>query len=294
MKLSPLILLLLILIGCRQQPTPSVRANDYQRIVALAPSLSETVFALGLGDRVVGVTAFADYPSAVTNLPKVGGYSEINIEAVYTLKPDLVLALNQQGETIERLQSLGIPTAAFNNTSLNDIKHMIKGVGELLNRPDAASQYLDNIEASLAAIIDQTGDLPSRRILVSVGRNMGTGSISEVYVAGRKTIYGEIIEQLGAENVYQGDAPYVALSREAILRLNPDVILDLIPNLDQMHAYSRSDALKQWQVFETINAVTQNQVIICAANYICIPGPRVGLMIRDLAHSIYPEISNQR
>lgn len=286
------IALIISLAGCRQQPDASqtILPHDVQRIVALSPSLSEAVFALGLGDRVVGVTAFADYPPEVKRLPKVGGYSEINTEAVFALNPDLVIALEQQNATVERLRSLGIPTATFTNDKLEDIINMFSKMGTLLKREERARQLITEIEQTQQMLAAKTAGRPQRKVLVSVGRNMGTGEIGDVYVAGRNTIYGEIIELVGGISAFEGSMPYAALGREAIIRLNPEIILDLIPNLDQMPDYSEADALAQWQSFDSLDAVVNDGITICTANYICVPGPRVALMMRDLAQAIHPSI----
>lgn len=285
-------MLVLALLGCQQKtgklaPPPPHRI---QRIVALSPSLSEAVFALEKGDRLVGVTAFADYPPEVIALPKVGGYAEINTEAVYALEPDLVIGLDQQETTLQRMRELGIPTASYNNDSLEAIIHMFHNLGTILGSEERAQFLMQDIETTKKLLAEKTRDLPRRKVLVSVGRNMGTGEIGDVYVAGRNTIYGQIIALVGGVSAYEGSMPYVALGREAIMRLNPEVILDLIPNLDKMPDYSTEDALMQWQVFDTIDAVIQKQITICTANYICVPGPRVALMMRDVAQAIHPSL----
>jgi iron complex transport system substrate-binding protein len=258
--------------------------------VALSPSLSEAAFALGYGDYVVGVTAFADYPPEVVKLPKVGGYSEINTEAVYALNPDLVLALGQQEDTIRRLQSLGIRTASFNNDTLEDIIDMFREMGALLDREVKANELITEIETTKKYITEKTKDVPKRKVLVSVGRSMGTGDIGDVYVAGENTIYGQIIRIVGGISAFEGPMPYAAIGKEAILRLNPEVILDLIPNLESMSDYSKADAMAQWQVFDAVDAVKNGEITICTANYICVPGPRVAMTMRDLAKAIHPTI----
>jgi iron complex transport system substrate-binding protein len=291
MKNLFLFVLIMVIGGCRRDTVSVMQKNEtIPRLVALSPSLSEAVFALGVGGQLVGVTAFADYPPEVKDLPKIGGYSEINVEAVFALNPSLVLALNQQENTVKRLRSLGIQTATFSNDTLEDIIAMLQEMGNLLKRQERAQELINEIEDTKKTLAGITADLPPRKVLVSVGRNMGTGAIGDVYVAGSNTIYGQVIELVGGTSAFEGSMPYAALGREAIMRLNPDVILDLIPNLDQMPNYSEKDAIEQWAGFDTLDAVIHSNIVICTANYICVPGPRVAMMMRDLAKAIHPSI----
>jgi iron complex transport system substrate-binding protein len=292
MKKPALILpaLLLLCSACKPAAEPNAAPGDYRRVVTLSPSLSETMYALGLGDRVVGVTAFARCPEEVNQKPKVGGYSDINIEAVYALKPDLVLALEQQEDTLRQLRALNLNLAQFKNETVEDILDLIRRTGALFSRPKKAETLCRTIEDELSRLKQAAQTRPRRRVLVSVGRNMGTGKIGDVYAAGPKTLFGQIIELAGGENVYQGTAPYAALGKEAILRLNPEVIIDLIPDMDTMQEYTQAAALEQWIAFGEIDAVLNGNVTINMSSYICIPGPRITLMIRDIAQAIHPDL----
>lgn len=282
------IICLTALCGCSRQETKEALPGDYKRIVTLSPSLSETVCALGLGDRIVGVTAFASYPDEVKKKAKIGGYSDINIEAVYALKPDLVLALEQQEDTTRQLQTLNLNIAYFRNDTIEETLQMIEKAGILLQVPEKAKKICNSIATEQARIRETAASLPQRRVLVSVGRNMGTGAIGDVYAAGNNTIFGEIIALAGAQNVCTGHAPYSKLGKEALLRLNPEVIIDLIPDLDTMPV-TEEEVRRQWQEYQELDAVRNNRVSINTSNYICIPGPRLPLLIHELAAAIHPE-----
>jgi iron complex transport system substrate-binding protein len=276
--------------GCKRDESSRGTPGNYQRVVPLSPSLSETLYALGLGDRVVGVTAFARYPEEVKQKPKIGGYSDINIEAVYALKPDLVLALEQQEDTVRQLRALKIEPVQFKNETIGDITILIRRIGTLFDRSEKAEELCAGIEAEKKLLAENAKSKPRRRVLVSVGRNMGNGKIGNVYAAGPGTLFGEIITLAGGENVYQGTAPYASLSQEAILRLNPEVIIDLIPDMDTMKEYTQAAALEQWEKFGKVDAVLNKNVTINMSSYICIPGPRITLMMRDIARAIHPDL----
>jgi len=277
--------------GCERSEISGEVPGDYRRVTTLSPSLSETMYALGLGDRVIGVTAFARYPEDVIHKPKIGGYSDINIEAVYALKPDLVLALEQQEDALRQLTALGLHPVRFKNDTIHDILNLIRRVGFLFNRTEKAEELCLRIEAEQKRLIEAASTRPRRRVLVSVGRNMGTGKIGAVFAAGPNTLFGEIITMAGGENAYQGTAPYASLSKEAILRLNPEVIIDLIPDMDKMIDFTKAEALKQWDEFPALDAVRNGEVTINMSSYICIPGPRIILMMRDIARAIHPDLN---
>lgn len=292
MKFCRILLILssLLLTACKPpQATPTPPPGDYRRVVTLSPSLSETMYALGLGDRIVGVTAFARYPEDVNTKPRIGGYTDVNIEAVFSKRPDMVLALDQQQDTIRQLRSLGLTVCEFRNETIADIVDLIHRTGTLFNRTQEAEALIRNIEDECNRLKAQAAGQPRQRILISVGRNMGNGQIGDVYAAGPNTLFGEIIELAGGQNVYDGKAPYVALSREAILRTNPQVIIDLIPDMDKIKEFTRLEALEQWNEFKEVDAVHNKRVTINMSSYICIPGPRITLMMHDIAEAIYPK-----
>jgi len=280
-------LLLLFTTACKPSVKPTVLPGDYRRVVALSPSLSETLYALGLGDRIAGATAFARYPEEIKNIPKIGGYSDINIEAVYSLNPDLVLALEQQEDAVRRLRILGLTVSEFKNETIDEILDLIRTVGYLFQRTAEAEKLCNEIEAKKQRLKDRASGRPRFRVLVSVGRNMGNGKIGDVYAAGPNTLFGEIVEMAGGKNVYQGKAPYAALGREAILRLNPEIIIDLIPDMDTLQDYTKAAALAQWREFGKVDAVRNERVTINISSYICIPGPRIVMMMRDIEACIH-------
>lgn len=280
----------LLVCACgRPEHEPVDRAADYRRVVTLSPSLSETLYALGLGDRVVGVTKFARYPAEVASKPKIGGYTDVNVEAVYALKPDLVLALDQQESIVRQLRSLGLTVCTFRNGTLDDTVDLIRRSGALFNRTNEAAALCGAIETERDRLAEKAANRPRRRVLISVGRNMGSGAIGDIYAAGPGTLFGQIIQLAGAENVYQGPAPYTALRKEAILRLNPEVIIDLIPDMDLFPDFSAAAVREQWNEFSGVDAVRSGRITINGASYICMPGPRLVLMLRDLDRCMYPE-----
>jgi len=131
-------------------------------------------------------------------------------------------------------------------------------------------------------------------VLVSVGRNAGTGAMGPVYVAGPKTYYDELVALAGGENAYRGAAiAYPELSSEGIIRLDPDIIIDIIPDLSQ-RGVSEQAALGDWKALWDARAVKRGRVHLIAADYAAVPGPRFIRTLEDMARLIHPEVSWER
>jgi iron complex transport system substrate-binding protein len=258
------------------------------RIVSMAPSLTECLFALGAGDRLTGVTSFCNHPAEARNLPRIGGYTDANYERIYSLQPDLVLLLDEHFSAAGRLDELGIPYIRFDTSSIPAIFRTIETLGRILDEKQAAATLTSQLRQRMEAVMSKPGDAPGQRVLVSIGRNMGTGGLSDVYVAGPGTLYHEMLEAIGAENVYTGKLPYAKLSHEAILRLAPDVVIDLIPDLDTSTTMSTEAVRAEWNVFGDLPAVVNRRVHVFGGDYVCVPGPRFVEVLEDIAYAVYP------
>jgi len=188
-----------------------------QRIVSLLPSLTETVCALGQCQRLVGVDRYSNYPDSVKQLPQVGGGLDPNIEAIVTLKPDLVL-MATSARVGERLQVLGIKVVALEPKNHADVKRVLGTVGELLGS-DAAPQVWQAIEASMQAAAQSLPERIKRtRVYFEVNR--------APYAASESSFIGETLARLGVQNIVPGSlGPFPLLNPEFVVRANPDVIM---------------------------------------------------------------------
>ncbi|PHS68530.1 MAG: ABC transporter substrate-binding protein [Methylophaga sp.] len=261
-----------------------------QRIITLAPSITETVFALDLGDSVVGVTDYCDYPPTASKLPKVGGFINPNFEAILSLQPDLVILLSQHQKVIQQLSQLNIPTLAVDNSTLKGITESIKTIGQATDQTKQSAQLLANIDQKINYIQSKTAHLSKPSVLISMGHSLGGEQLNTVYIAGQNDFYNDLISLAGGQNVYQQTQIKVpSLSVEGILQLNPDIILDIFPEADDHHA-DLSQVLKQWQKLKFVNAVKHDHIYFIEQNYATIPGPRIFLLLEKIAKFIHPEI----
>ena len=136
----------------------------------------------------------------------------------------------------------------------------------------------------------QTRGKPQSRVLLSIGRTMGTGTLKDVYIAGKNTFYDELITTIGGKNAYEGvNIAYPVLSAEGLLHLDPDVIIDLVPDMDK-RGLDKKTILREWSSVPGVKAVKYGRVHILSGDYTVIPGPRFILLLEDLARMLHPEI----
>lgn len=247
-----------------------------RRIVSTAPSFTESVYALGAGDRVVAVSTYCHYPSAVEKLPRIGTYLQPNIEAITRLKPDLVLVHAEQREVVQQLNRLGVKTLPLLNTSLDDMLKSLRDIAVALGIPQEGEALERRIRGRLAMIGQQAKGKPRRSLLFVVGRT--PGRLESMVAVGRGSFLNELIEAAGGRNVL-ADSPvvYPTISLEGVLRLNPDVIVDMG---DMAETTGVSEAHKRavvglWNGQRSLKAVQQRRVYAVAADIFVIPGPRV-------------------
>ncbi len=271
---------------------PQVQA-DYQsanRIVSLSPSTTETLFALGLGHKLVGVTRFCNYPPAAQNLPRVGGYLDLNYEAVVALKPDLVIILPEFEQVKNYLAELNLQYLIVNNKTIQDILQTILTLGRVGGVQTEAEMLVNKLRTRMKQIKKTTALLPHPEVLISIGRTVGTGTLEEVYVAGSGTLYNEIIELAGGKNTYiDSSQAYPMVSAEGILQMNPDIIIDLVTDMNGKKI-TEQEILKDWDSIIGIQAAQDHRIYILSDDFAVIPGPRFILLLEKLVKILHPEL----
>jgi len=256
---------------------------QYTRIVSTAPNITETLYALGLGDRVVGVTSFCRYPPEARTKPNIGGFLDTNYEALATLEPDLVLCLPEHETIRNYLDELDIPYEIVGNRTVTEILETITTIGKLCGAGQAADSLIGDIRGRIDAVQRNVPDGNRLRILLSIGRSLGGESLEEVYAAGRNTFYDELITIAGGENaIADSDAAYPLLTAESLLYLDPDIIVDLVPDLETS-GLTAADVRAQWKTVPRLSPAHNERVYVISADYTVIPGPRFILLLEDLA-----------
>jgi iron complex transport system substrate-binding protein len=263
-----------------------VLGADPQRIVSTAPSITESVFALGAGDRLVGVTSYCRYPPEAQRKTVVGDFASPNLESVLRLHPDLVVVLSDRNDLIERFTGFGLPVLVLRQETLNEVLESFLVLGERVGCRQAAQELVGQLRGRLDAIRRRLEGRRRPRTLFLVGRN--TGSLSDLYAAGESSYLGELLELAGAENSARGAAgAYPKLSLEEILRRDPEVILDLSHGSAGSDPQAEREIRELWARFPGLTAVRQRRVHVLVEDVFLIPGPRLVDAVEKLVKLIH-------
>jgi len=290
----PLLLFVIIFVIAwlaNHQEIKQQSANTPQRIISLAPSITETLFALDLADNIVAVTDYCDYPPAALSLPKVGGFVDANLEAIIALRPGLVIVLAQQQTTIAQLKQLNIATLVVRNTTLAEIKQAMIQIGQATGKTEQALSLLAEMDNVITNIEKKLQGLDRPNMLVSIGHSLNNNQLNTIYIAGQHDFYNDLIVLAGGHNVYQDQNLKVpSLSLEGVIQLNPQIIIDIFPDADD-HDDDLENIMQKWQALPYIDAVDNKRVYIVEASYATIPGPRIVLLLNQFARFIHPEVN---
>ncbi len=256
------------------------------RAVCLSPGLTETMFALGLGDRVVGVTRFCLYPDAAQDRLSVGGFLDPNYEAVVALRPDMVLVTPYQQELAVDLQRLGMTVHAVSQDSLADIRDSYHHIAALCGNDTRADVLVAELDTTISRLVEARHDKSRPRVLMTTGRDVRSNALDEIYAVGRGTFLDELLTLAGGENIAPGGAlEYPALSGESILRLDPDIIIELVADQEE-EAGLRATALGAWRALPRLRATRDNRVYVLFGAHLTVPGPRVTQTLEALARCL--------
>ena len=253
-------------------------------IVSLAPSVTELLFDLGLEDRIVGATRFCRYPAKANDIPRVGGYLDLNLEQIISKRPSRVFALKEGQDGLKPLKRFGIDTVLLDHSSLHGIKESYLEVAKRCDLEALARARLEDLKRREDKIKSACGSMNSasnKRGMIVVGRTQAGRENTGLYISGADGFYSDILKVIGAKNVYQGSTAAIpAISVEGLLKLSPDFIIDII-NVDDEGDLARHRDF--WKQFPTLPAVAQGSVLVLGADYASIPGPRYVQLLEDLA-----------
>lgn len=249
------------------------------RIVSLAPSVTETLYALEAGDRVVGVTPYCDYPPEAQSKPKVG-YSHPNLEAILALKPDLVLAPSAfiRADLLEKLEQLKVPAFILEANTVEDIFSHIQTIGRMLNRTESAARVVTGMRTRIGQVTARIKDLPRQRVLYVL-------NMDPLITAGPGSFLHGLIELAGGINIASGaSSPYPRFSMEAVVKGDPQVILFPVGEAEGIPENQR----RQWERWSNLTAVRQGRLYTIDSDILNRPGPRIAQGLERLARTIHP------
>lgn len=265
------------------EPGPGDRPGP-DRIVSLAPNLTEILFALGLGEKVVGVTQDSDYPPAAADTPKVGTFWQPSVEAVIATRPDLIvtLAFEQQKDLARRLGRMGYDCLVVDVESVGDLFHAIDAIGQAVDTGAQARELSQSIRAEIRRVRTATAGRRKVKVLWVVQRE-------PLRVAGRDTFINEMIELAGGENAIGSTLyRYPPIGAEEVIATGPEVIIE--PAMAQDASESHRQALSYWRRFTNVPAVRDERIYIIDGDLVSRLGPRLSVGIETIAKCLRPEL----
>lgn len=269
------------------------------RIVSMSPSVTEILFELELGDRVVGVTRFCEYPPQATKKAKVGGLHDPNFEAIVALEPDLVILRETSEKTMAAFEELELDTLVVCHKNVEGILDSIGAIGHRCGAEEEAERVVAGLRSEIQRIERKTAGLERPRVMFAVQRTLDEpGKIQNVYVAGREGFIDRVITLAGGENACPDSlAGFPVVSAEGIMQMNPQVILDMSAAMLKNQSKpqrSKQAVLADWEQLAEVEAVRDGRVYLLEEDYAFIPGPRFLLLAGKLARLIHPEVNWQQ
>jgi len=257
--------------------------GDPQRIVSMAPSLTEILFALGVGDRVVGVTTYCNYPPEARGRAKIGGFVNPSVEAIVALEPDLVLVSPAAGNRDSALaaRAAGVRLEIVPAETLADTYDAIRSVAKLCGVPARGEVLAGAIRERIARVSARVAGAPRVSALFCL-------QIDPLIAAGRGTLPAELMELAGAINVVEAER-YPVVGIESILARAPEVILQ--SRMDTTDPDADAVAVEYWNRWTSIPAVRDGRVFVFDGTTSLRAGPRVADAVELLARSLHPESS---
>ncbi len=249
--------------------------KDINRIISLAPNLTEIIFHIGCGDKLVGVTRFCDYPQETKEKEIVGDMLNVNFEKIVELNPDLVF-ITVEGNTkltFDRLKSLGINVFVTNPRNIQGIKKSIKDLSLIFNKVQIADSVLKDIEFRLQNV---------KKLKLKNTSGLFIVSLNPLMVAGKNTFINEILESVNIRNIASNlNANYPVISREDLIIQNPEILI-----LSSLEKENLQEIIRHYPEWKNIKAIKENKVIFVDENIFFRPGPRFILAVEFLASEL--------
>lgn len=264
------------------------RAGLPQRIISLSPSATEVLYGVGAFDRVVAVTDYDEFPPEVARLPKVGGWSNTNLEQIATLRPDLVVMTESQSPLIkDKLDALGVRTLTVPSYTVADALSSITQIGAATGQDEQARKLLAETQARLDEVRARTKDLKRPRVLCIVDRVPGT--LRGLYTATEGSFIDELIEIAGGDSIAPpARTGFGQINKEAIATLDPEIIIDMAMGARATNL--AEDPKQVWAELGQVRAVREGRVHAVSDASVIHPSQFVADAALKFAELIHPEV----
>jgi len=247
-----------------------------ERIVSLAPANTEIVAALGLEDKVVGVTTYCDYPPSVKQLPKIGDFMNPNVEAIAAAKPDLILVTTGvQADVLTKLEALGAPVIAIDPATVDGVLADIEKVGSATGKKAEAKGLTAKMRGQIAALAKGIEGAKPVSVFMEIGQN-------PLYAVGTGTLLDDLVKRAGGTNIVAKPG-YVAYSNEQVLKDDPDVYLATLGSMGDPKNIEKGQ-------LAALRAAKEKRVYVLDENLVTRPGPRIAEGLLTVAKALHPNV----
>lgn len=258
-----------------------------RRIVSFVPAATEMLFAMGAGDRLVGVSSYDRYPPAVVEIPRVGGLLDPNVERVLSLRPDLVVVYNTQTGLREQLERAHLDVFVYVHRDLSDVTTTLRALGARVGADAAAASVASDMERRLDAVRGRVAGRPRPRTLLVFGRERG--SLRQIRASGGYGFLHDLLELAGAEDVWRDvRRESIEMSTEMVLARAPAVIIELHYG-ESLDATRLEPERRVWQGLSAVPAVRSGRVHLLVGDEFVVAGPRLVIAAERLADVLHPE-----
>jgi iron complex transport system substrate-binding protein len=262
------------------------RAAAPQRVVCLSPSLTEIIFALGQGTRVVGIGQYTTWPPEALDRPVCGGFINPDYERILSLRPDLIVSQEFAASKVAAFaQTHNIRAVCPEMQDLDSVFHCIRVMGEALGAEAEAERLSGDIRRDLDDVRRRAAGQTMPRVFVTIARD--PGSLANLSTVGKTSYLNAVLEIAGGRNVF-GDVNelYPIVSKEALLQRQPEVIIELLGE-GMADDAQKTKVVSAWQTLPALPAVRNGRIVAITESYAMIPGPRVTQLARKLAETLH-------
>lgn len=284
-----LTLLSMLFVGCGVRQTQPQKASlepQPQRIVSLSPNVTEILYGIGAWPRVIAVSQYCSYPDDVKNKPRVDGWDNTNLEQVTALKPDLVIGVDAQEPFLrDKLNGLGVRALFVKSQSLLDVFTSIGEIGKATGHEQEATALSAKTQREINAVQKAVANRPRPRVLCVVDRVPGT--IRDLYTATRGSYLDELISIAGGDSIAPAaEHGYGKITKEAVLTLNPDVIIDMVQGSKGKFG---EDPVAVWNELAEVQAVRDKRIYSMTDPSVIHPSQFVGQTAQIFGRVLHPE-----
>jgi len=261
----------------------SLELFSQQRIVSLAPSITESLFELGVGDKIVGVTSYCQYPPTSKKKTVIGDLASVNIELIYSLKPDMIIALSDlnRPQYVTKLKSLGLKVIEFTEgNSYQELKNNFLNLAKLVGKETIAKEKIKNFDSEVQAIYNKCKGLKKKSVFFEFGDQ-------PLVTLGTNTFANDYLKFTSSYNIFsEMTTKYPKINREDVIKRDPDIILIITMGL------ATEREVNYWKQFKNMKAVKNNCIYVVDSDIVCRPTPMSFIKsLKEIIKIIHPEIN---